>query len=248
MIGQENKIAVVILAAGKGSRMKSALPKVMHKLNDQPLIKYVVKEVKKINIKPLLVVSDDGVVKDYLKDEVDYVVQTESLGTGHALRQAENVLKNKVEQVVVLYGDMPFLKSASIKNLILKHRQEKNKITLLTIKVPNFLNKYQTFFDFGRIVRNINGAVEKIVEKKDASEKELGITELNTSYFCFNSDWLWFNLKKLKNNNVQGEYYLTDLVEIALNQDEKISTMDILAEEAVGINTKEHLENFKKII
>jgi len=228
--------------------MQSDLPKVLHELDNKPLIEYVVSLAEGLNIKPVVVVSEDGLVKEYLGDRVDYAIQSERLGTGHAVLQAENLLKNKVEKVVVLYGDMPFLKPESVSNLVGIHEKENNKITLMTTRVPNFESEFKEFYDFGRIVRNSMGVVNKIVEKKDASVEELEIKELNTGYFCFESDWLWNNLKKLNNNNQAGEYYLTDLVGLAIESGNKVGSIEILPEEAIGINTKEHLEKLKSKI
>lgn len=246
MMEQEDNVNIIILAAGKGTRMKSDLPKVMQELKNQPLVEYVVTSVEKLGIKPVVVVSEDNIVRDYLGDRAEYVIQGEKLGTGHAVMQAEKLLKDKIGNVVVLYGDMPFIKSESIESLVKIHNENKSKITLMTVKISDFENEYKDFYDFGRVFRNQEGEVEKIVEKKDASEEELKITELNTSYFCFDNIWLWENINKLKNNNVPGEYYLTDLVEIALQGGEKISTVEISPEEAVGINTKEGLEKANK--
>ncbi|HBU06700.1 MAG TPA: hypothetical protein DEB09_01305 [Candidatus Magasanikbacteria bacterium] len=240
-----NNVGIVILAAGKGKRMQSDLPKVLHELNNKPLIEYVVSLVEKLNIRPVVVVSEDGLVKKYLVDRADYAIQSERLGTGHAVMQAEDLLKNKFGKVVVLYGDMPFLKPESVSNLVDVHEKQNNKITLMTTRVPNFENNYKEFYDFGRIVRNSVGIVNKIVEKKDASAEELEIRELNTGYFCFESDWLWNNLKKLKNNNQAGEYYLTDLVGLAIENGDRVGSIEILSEEAIGINTKEHLEKLE---
>jgi len=233
---------VIILAAGKGTRMKSDLPKVMQELKNKPLIEYVVATVESLYIKPVIVVSDDGIVKNYLVDRAEYVIQSERLGTGHAVMQAEDLLKNKDGAVVVLYGDMPFIKAESIENLVKIHNENNSKISLMTVRVPNFESEYKDFYDFGRIVRDDNGEVKKIVELKDASEEERGIKELNTSYFCFDNEWLWGNIKKLKNENASEEYYLTDLLGLAIVNGDKVSTIEILPEEAVGVNTKDHLE------
>ncbi len=240
-----NNTNIIILAAGKGTRMKSDLPKVMQELKNQPLIEYAVSTVESLQIKPVVVVSDDNIVKDYLGDRADYVVQEPRLGTGHAVMQAEGRLRDKKGDVVVLYGDMPFIKLASIENLIKIHNENDSKITLLTTQVPNFAGQYKDFYDFGRIIRNENGEVTSIVEIKDAGEQDLEITELNTAYFCFDNEWLWKNIKKLENNNASQEYYLTDLVSIAIENGDKINTAEILPEEAVGINTKQHLEQLQ---
>ncbi len=237
------KIGIIILAAGKGKRMQSELPKVMHLLRDKPLIDYVVQITEELKVKPVVIVPDDSdLVKDYLGKRARYAVQTDRLGTGHAVSMAEKKLKGKVCHVIVLYGDMPMISAASLNKLINEHIEKNNKLTLMTVKVPDFRDWRAQFYDFGRIVRDVNGEIVRIVEKKDATPKELNIKELNTAFFIFESDWLWNNLKNLRNTNAAGEYYLTDLVKMAFGQGEKLSSVLADPREAVGINTKEHLE------
>lgn len=240
---------VIILAAGKGTRMKSDKLKVMHEIDRRPLIDYVMRDVEelKLNNKPVVVVcDDDSAVQDYLGERAQYVVQKERLGTGHAAGMAENVLKDKVKNILVLYGDMPFVSKDFMADFMEKHLSENNVLTLATVTVPSFDGEYQGFYGFGRIVRGVNGDVEKIVERKDASDEELEIKELNTAVFCFKAGWLWENLKKVKNNNAQQEYYLPDLVGLAFSQGEKISTSPIDPREAMGVNTQDELQEAKK--
>ena len=247
-MSEARKIGVVILAAGQGKRMKSDLPKVMHLLHERPLIDYVVTAVEELGIKPVVIVPDDSsLVKEYLGNRATYAVQTERLGTGHAVSMAERELSGKVDHIVVLYGDMPFIKAESIRSMIDGHIAHGNMLTLTTVIVPDFDDWRAQFYDFGRIVRGENGKIEKIVEKKDASPEELNIMELNTAFFCFNAEWLWENLKKLKNNNAAGELYLTDLVKIAFDEGARLFTVNINPREAVGVNTKEHLEKAQNI-
>lgn len=237
------KIGVVILAAGKGKRMQSELPKVMHLLHDRPLVDYVVSTAEALGIKPVAIVPDDSdLVRDFLGKRATYAVQKERLGTGHAVSVAEPKLKGKVDHVVVLYGDMPFVTASSLQKLVDEHAAKNNVLTLMTVVVPDFHDWRTQFYDFGRIVRDINNNIIKIVEKRDASPKELNLREVNTAFFCFNADWLWENLKKLKNSNAAGEYYLTDLVKIAFDQSAKLSAVHIDPREAVGVNTKENLQ------
>ena len=239
----DKKIGIVILAAGKGKRMQSELPKVMHLLHEKPLIDYVVRSAEDLGIKPVVVVPDDSnLVREYLGSRADYAVQTERLGTGHAVLMAEDALAGKADHVIVLNGDMPFITSQSLASLIDDHATRNNILTLMTVTVPDFRDWRSQFYDFGRIVRDERGEINKIVEKKDASPKELNILELNTNFFCFNAGWLWKNLKNLKNNNAAGELYLTDLVKAAFDEGVLLSSVNINAREAVGINTKEHLE------
>jgi len=246
----ENKIGVVILAAGKGKRMKSNKLKVMHELDGRPLIDYVVSLAEKINFeeKPVVVVcKDDPAVQNFLGNRALYVVQEEPLGTGHAVGAAERQLIGKADHIVVLYGDVPFIKSESVQKLIGKHIEKNNELTLITAVLPDYNDWRANLYDYGRIIRGRDGHVTGIVEKKDATPDQLEITEINTAVYCFKADWLWENLKKLKNENAQGEYYLTDLVKVAFDSGAKLSAVIVDPKEALGINTKEHLEIAHKI-
>lgn len=241
----ENKIGIVVLAAGKGKRMQSDTLKVMNELNGRPLIDYVVQVAENLDLaeKPIVVVrAGNPAVQNFLGDRAQYVEQEEQLGTGHAVGTAENILKDKVDHVVVLYGDMPFVTADSIKKLIDKHLEKNNELTLITVVVPDFNEWRANLYDYGRVVRGVDGHIVGIVEKKDAAPEQLEIKEVNTSFFCFKSDWLWENLQKLKNENAQGEYYLTDLVKLAFESGAKLSAVSVGSREALGINTKEHLE------
>lgn len=246
----KNNVAVLILAAGEGKRMKSDLPKVMHELKGKPMIDFAVKAVENSGItsKPLLVVSaKNKLIQDYLKGRAEYVVQREQLGTGHAVAVTEDWFKEEnkeeIKNIVVLYGDMPFISSESIKRLLGEHEKTRNVLTLMTTTVPNYDGENSKFKEFGKIVRDSKGKIEKIVELKDANELEKNILEVNTGFFCFDAAWLWSHLKMLRNNNAQGEYYLTDLVQLAIKGGYPISSVAINSSEAVGVNTKDQLEN-----
>lgn len=238
----QNKVGVVILAAGKGKRMQSDLPKLMHLLKGKPLIDYPVRVIEELIIKPVVVVNDaSALIQDYLRDRAEYAIQKEQLGTGHAVMVAEGLLKNNVEHVVVLYGDMPSLTTHSLQTLIDTHILQQNCITMMVVNIPDFKDWRQYFYDWGRIVRNTEGSILKIVEKKDCFPVQLNILEVNPGVYCFNSDWLWENLKKLNNDNNQKEYYLTDLIEMCIEQRKKLGDIATDPKETVGINTKEQL-------
>ena len=250
-MSKHNNIGVVVLAAGHGKRMQSDIPKVMHTLKNKPLVDHVITTVEDSNCctLPTIVVSPHHTfVQDHIKDRAVYVVQQEQLGTGHAVAQAKDLLKGKVDHVLVLYGDMPFVKADSITRLIERHVERKNTITLMTFEVPNFEDEYKPFYSFSRIIRNTEtGHIAKDVQMKDCSKEELTVKELNPCYFCFDADWLWNNIDTLNNNNAQDEYYLTDLLKKAIQSGESISSIDIEPKEARGINSKEDLEVAKNI-
>ncbi len=235
---------IVVLAGGKGERMAGVQPKVLTPLCGKPIMGYLLESIAQagIDAQPVVVVGHraEEVQKEFGPRYI-YVPQHIQLGTGHAVQQAESVLKNNADTVLVLYGDHPFLSHRTIKTLHELHEREGRVLTMMTITVPDFNEWRQPFFDFGRIVRDEHGRITRIVEKKDALPAELEIRELNPSFFCFNAEWLWRNLQKLTNQNAQGEYYLTDLVQIAIREGESIASMPIEPFEAIGVNTPEHL-------
>ena len=235
--------AAVILAAGHGKRMQSEIPKVMMQLNGRPLIDHVVSSVEQAKIfgAPVVVVSKKHAhVQEYLKDRARYAVQEEQLGTGHAVRTAEGLL-TRASHVVVLYGDMPLLQSESLIRLVEEHEEQKNTLTLMTAIVPEYAGMYAPLSSFGRIIRNERGEIMKSVEVKDATQEEIREQEVNPCYCCFRADWLWRNLKTLRNTNAQKEYYLPDLIRVAIQDGEKVSSVPIDPKEAIGINTTEDL-------
>lgn len=245
-----DKVGVIILAAGEGKRMKTGIPKVMNLLKNKPLIDHVVEHVESSGVceKPVIIVNPNHtLVQDYLGDRAMYVVQEKQLGTGHAAGCAAQVLEGKADSIIVLYGDMPFLKPESIKHLAETHNTEHNILTMMTVVVPDFKGKLVALKDFGRIIRDSAGRIVKSVELRDASPLEAEGLELNPCYYCFNAEWFWKEVKNLKNNNAQGEYYLTDLVDRAMNGS-KVSSISIDPEEAIGINTKENLDLAEELI
>lgn len=244
MSPNKSKTSVVILAAGDGKRMKTGIPKVMNVVRGEPLVSYVVKSVagSKLDVQPIVVVAaNHTLVQEYLGGRAVYAIQDKQLGTGHAVGCAESLWRDS-ETVVVLYGDMPFITSASIDRLVAEHQATGNVMTFMTTTVPNFEGMFAYFNDFGRIVRDATGGLIKNVQKKDATPAELAITELDTSYMGFQTDWLRNHLPQLVPNNVQKEYYLTDLLAVALAEGARVGTVAVAPEEAFGINTKEHLE------
>ena len=235
---------IVILAAGHGTRMKSQTPKVLQKVKGIPILQRLVSSTMASEIceKPLVIVGKDGdIIKNYLGDLCDYAVQEEQRGTGHAVACAEKELQGK-DDILVLYGDHPLLKPETIKKLNELHLNSSGPLTMMSIKLDDFSGWKSAFHDFGRVIRNKEGDIIAIREKKDASVEELKVNEVNPSLFCFNANWLWENIKKLNNNNNQGEYYLTDLVGMAMEQGHFIDSLNIDPRESLGVNTPEHLQ------
>ncbi len=247
----KEKVRILILAGGKGNRMESESPKVLIKVRGESMIKHLISSImrSKIDDKPTIVVG-------YKKEEVmaelgnnyDYAVQDNQLGTGHAVITAEKILRNKADHIVVLYGDHPFVGSETMQKLVAKHLDSKAKITLATAKLPDF-NDWRTLFykNFSRIVRDENGKIIKDVQFKDANDEEKKVTEVNPCYFCFEAVWLWEKLKTLNTDNAQKEYYLTDLIKIAMQEKIKVESINIDPREALGANSKEELEILEKL-
>ena len=237
-----DKIEILILAAGKGKRMQDNLPKVLVKFNGKPMIMYVLESAgRAFKKKPIAIIGHKAeLVKSELKNLCSYVLQREQLGTGHAISSAKDSCIN-TEHIIVLSGDQPLITPKTIKNLVEKHLKSKSKITFTTTKLPDFKDWRKAFIGFGRILRK-NGKVIGIHEYKDANEKEKNIKEVNAGCYAFDAKWLWKNLEKIKNNNVQNEYYLTDLFQIASENGDLIETIKINPHEALGANTKEELE------
>jgi bifunctional UDP-N-acetylglucosamine pyrophosphorylase/glucosamine-1-phosphate N-acetyltransferase len=238
------KTAAIILAAGKGTRMKSELPKVLHKLNNRPLIDYVVELAEKAGMDPIVVVvgHQKDLVQDHLGDKYLYAVQEELNGTAGAVIAASKALTDFEGEVVILCGDSPLVTKGTVANLIDYHRKEEAKGTILTAKMPDP-------FAYGRIIKRTDGTVEKIVEEKDATEDEKMICEVNTGTYCFDKKSLFEALGEVHDDNNQHELYLTDVIEILNKKGQKISALSTDDwREIVGINSVEQLAEAERII
>ena len=244
------KHQILILAAGKGTRMGySELPKVLINLKGRPIISYILGQIAKLTgmPEPIIVVGfKHNQVKEVLKNGYTYVFQERQLGTAHAAMVAEK--KVQAENVIVLYGDMPFITAHSLQRLMQLHESEKSDISMFTAIVPNFSFPYESLNNFGRIIRDRFNNIVKITEFKDASEAERQIKEVNPGIYMFNSRWLWSNIHKIKNHNAQNEYYLTDIVEVAMQEGEKIHSLNINPNEVLGINTTQQLEEAERLL
>lgn len=238
------KYAAIILAAGKGTRMGgeegSEIPKVMYEICSQPIIRHSVTLTEKAGIKKIILVVGykKELIEDYFKDEVEYAVQDQQLGTGHAVACAKSVVEGQAESVIVFYGDNPLYEPETIQNLIALYEKEKPTVAMLSVHFDDPM-----FWAFGRIVRDEVGEVVGIVEHKDCDEEQLKITECNPGFYIFDADWLWENISRLKTENVQHELYLTDMIHLAREQNKRIIAMPVPEEsEALGINTPEQLK------
>jgi bifunctional UDP-N-acetylglucosamine pyrophosphorylase/glucosamine-1-phosphate N-acetyltransferase len=241
---------IIILAAGKGKRMKGSVSKVLTPILGRPMISYLLDSIKEFdrNIKPIIIVSQDN--KEEIKEALKAynfrtATQLQIQGTGQAVLSAKDEVSKLAKKILVLNGDHPFIPAYSISSLLSKHD---GLLSIMSVKLKDFSSWRQNFYHWGRLFRNGESNLEKIIEFKDASEEEKKILEVNPAIFCFNSQWLWKNISKLKNNNKQGEYYLTDLVKMVFDSKEKIITVPIRPEYGMGINSQEELEIVKKNI
>lgn len=244
------KIIAVILGAGKGTRMGSSdgseIPKVMFLADGKPLVGHSVDNLRQAGIEKIAVVVGykKEMVQEYLDGEVEYAVQDEQLGTGHAVAMAKDLVQSRSEAVLVCYGDMPLFKIETIKKLIEVYQEQKPTIAMLSVDFEQ-----PESWAFGRIERDENGEVIDIVEQKDCNEDQLKIKESNPGFYIFEANWLWENISKLKSENVQHEYYLTDLIGLAKKQSLRIIAQKVTEEnEALGVNTPEQLKQAEQIL
>lgn len=233
----------LVLAAGQGKRIKSDLPKVLHKVCGKEMLKHVVDSIRNSGIDDIDVIIGKGadLVKERTSDmNVSYSLQVEQLGTGHAVKCAQEFLQNKKGVVAIFTGDTPLIKQSTIEHLVEDHIKNKNAATILTANVEDPTG-------YGRIVRE-NDQVLKIVEHKDCNEEELKITEMNSGIYCFDIELLISALNKLNNNNEQGEYYLTDVIEILKSEGKVIGAFITDYEETIGVNSRVQLAQAEEIL
>lgn len=268
------KTRIIVLAAGKGTRMNPVrnkmpeasadaqahrisngvngeMPKALILFGGKPMIRRLLDAVAESGVDPRPVVITGfqaPLVEQTLGPSYDYVRQNEQFGTGHAVLCAEKLLSGAADQIIVLYGDHPFVRPERIREL--QALQEKNQcpVALLTVIVDDFTEWRAPFADFSRIVRDGTGRIIADVQVKDATPAEMQIHEVNPAFFAFNAAWLWPHLKKITNDNAAGEYYLTDLTKMAIAEGECIASLPIDPREAIGINTPEHLEAASRLV
>ena len=234
----------LVLAAGQGKRIKSDLPKVLHKVCGKEMVNHVIDSVRDAGIDDVNLIIGKGaeLVQNGTSDRnVSYSFQEEQLGTGHAVKCAKSFLEGKKGVVAVFAGDTPLIKKSTIEELFNEHINNENAATILTslVKDPT---------GYGRIVRDESGQVLKIVEHKDCTEDELKINEMNTAIYCFDIELLVIALDKINNNNNQGEYYLTDVIEILKEENKKVGAVITEFEETIGVNSRVQLAEAEEIL
>jgi UDP-N-acetylglucosamine diphosphorylase/glucosamine-1-phosphate N-acetyltransferase len=248
--GASRVLGAVILAAGKGKRMNSDLPKVAHPVAGEPMVKWVVRACREVGASPIVLVIGHGadVVRDIFRDDRDvtFVTQEQQLGTGHAVDQARRMFASRPDlesiDLLVLAGDGPLIRSATLAHMLEVHRRTNAAATLATSVIDDPTG-------YGRIVRGDTGRFAHIVEHKDATSAEVSIREVNPSYYCFRAGPLFRTLKRIDNKNANGEYYITDVFGLLLNDGERVEVIDAVPpEDVLSINDPQQLAEVDAIL
>lgn len=240
----QNDVIAIVMAAGKGTRMKSKKSKLVQKIYGKEIIKRSVENAQKAGIEDIVAIVgyQKEEIQEVLGNTVKYAMQEEQLGTGHAVMQTTQFLEGKKGKVLVLNGDVPLIRPETLKKLVEKSTENKEYATLLTAI-------YDDPTGYGRIIRDEGGNIKGIVEHKDATEEQKEIKEINAGIYCFDIEELLKALKEIKPNNVQGEYYLTDVIKIM--NDKGLKTGAVIVEdntEILGINDRIQLEILTRIL
>ncbi len=241
----KNNLAVIILAAGEGTRMKSQIPKALHLLSGKPLISWILSSV--YGLKPTKIVLVVGhkaekIKEELSKEDIIFVEQKKQLGSADALKSAQKLLNNFSGNMVVICVDTPLISTATLKAFFRVHLISQNAATILSARLKNP-------HSYGRILRSISGEVEGIVEEKDANLEQRKIAEVNSGIYCFRSPLAWSIISKIRNENKKKEYYLTDAISILKNLKERVGAYCIdTAEEMSGINSRIDLANAEKTV
>ena len=238
------EMAAVILAAGEGTRIDSALPKVLHPVVGLPMVLWSLHAVESlaIDLVALVVGSGADAVQEMVGESAQYAHQAERLGTGHAVLQARDLLCGKADLVLVLYGDMPGLRADTLQCLIDRHREGRPAITMLCVVSGDSMG-------FGRVVRDSSGQVQAIVEEAVATPEVLALQELNCGVYCFDAEWLWRRLPDIKVTPPKNEHYLTDMVDMAVADGLAVEVVPLSdVSEVQGINTRVHLAAMERIL
>lgn len=234
----------VILAAGQGTRMKSKLYKVLHPVCGMPMVEHVTGNVAQLGVEKIVTIVGHGAekVREQLGERCDYALQEEQLGTAHAVQQAASMIEGKAGTTLVVCGDTPLIRTETMQALLDQHKSTGAKATILTAIADNPTG-------YGRIIRDGSGQVSKIVEQKDATPDEQVVKEINTGTYCFDNEALFEALKLVSNDNVQGEYYLPDVIEILQKQSEIVAAYATDSfEETLGVNDRVALSQAEGIM
>lgn len=236
-------VKAVILAAGQGTRMKSKTPKVLHKVMDKAMVQYSINAARQAGAEDICIIVGHGAdeVKQEIGGGVTFVEQKEQLGTGHAVRCAKDFIGQE-GQTLILCGDTPLIKGETLKSMIARHIEQNNAVTMLSTILEDPTG-------YGRIIRDENGEFVKNVEHKDATEEERAFKEVNSGMYLFDSKALYESLDRLKNDNVQGEYYLPDTLSIIRSEGGRVDAVIAVDEtEIMGVNSRAQLSEATKIM
>lgn len=242
---QDQALTVVVLAAGRGTRMRSPQAKVLQPLGSRPLLAWVLDAVFQLAPARLLVVvgfQAESVRRAFADPRIEFVLQEPQLGTGHAVRQCEEALADFAGDVLVLCGDMPLLKVETLKRLLARHRQTRSACTFLSLKTPEPR-------DFGRVIRDAGHTVLRIVEQRDLADPEKTVDEYNAGVYCFQKELLFKGLASIQPDNAQGEYYLTDILKILIQNRHPVdAVVTTEAAEIFGINSADDLKRAEQLL
>ncbi len=242
----KGKTAVVVLAAGKGTRMKSDRAKVLHEVNGRSMVDYVVASASEIAGPDVVVIvgHQAEAVKAAVQDEYTalFAVQSQQLGTGHAVMCARHLIGPSTRQVVILCGDVPLVTPETLHQLVASHEVAARAVSVLAVSLEDPTG-------YGRMISADDGSLRCIVEEKDANAEERAIKEINSGIYCVDADFLFSALDKVKSDNAQGEYYLTDIVEIAVREGAGAGVVTGgSAREVIGVNTVNDLETVRQML
>jgi len=239
------ELASVVLAAGEGTRMRSDLTKILHPLAGKPIARWVVDTALELGADETVFVvgKDSAQIRQALGDnELQYVYQAERKGTGHAAMQARPVLEGRAAYVLICYGDMPLLETETLRLLVDNQRATGAVMTILTLI-------HEDSRGFGRVIRDEEGHVLEVVEEKVCTPEQLAIQELNCGVYCFEGGWLWSHIDQIPLNPVKKEYFLTDMIGIAVADGQTVDPISIDdPDQVIGINTRIHLAQAEAVI
>lgn len=233
--------------------MQRKEPKALVPFLGVPMLEYMLRSVAHMFPRPYIVIGHRGdEIRQHLGEHFNYIYQDEALGTGHAVAAARKEMADKklLHNIVIVPGDHPLITMESLRAVIETHTYNEAILTVATARVPHFQGIYRHFYDQGRVVKDDWGQIERIVELKDCTEEEKAITEVNVSYYCFDSEWLWSHIQEVDNRNAAGEYYLTDMVGLTVARHPKKVAVHVLDNplEGIGINDSEELRDVERFI